>query len=150
MGQGIEIYIRSFAIPLDIESYRHHRMHSHCAPGLAQTTLDLATLAGRLYEPDSAAILLVLSRVCQDVDASVEVYDVGRLRGRLRALTAWVQKVPTVVVNGKKHVGLNAAKQALQRLEQKVVQGEQEMDTQFSKNGNRLLADQGANRGVER
>jgi hypothetical protein len=113
MVTGVEIYIRSFAIPPDIESYRHHRMHSHCAPGLAQTTLDLAVLTGRLLEPDSAALLAVLGRVHHEVNALLQVYDIGRLRGRLRALTAGVRRVPTVVVDGEKHVGLSAAKQAL-------------------------------------
>ena len=113
MGQSVEVYIRSVTIPPDIESYRHHRMHSHCAPGLAQTTLDLAVLAGRLLEPDSAAVMSVLGRFCQETEREVEVHDVGRFRGRLRALTAGVWRIPTVVVDGEKHVGLSAAKQAL-------------------------------------
>lgn len=42
--------------------------------------------------------------------------DLGRLRGRLKGLLAGVWKAPTVVIDGQKHVGLEAARGALHRL----------------------------------
>jgi hypothetical protein len=112
MERGVQIYVRSYSIPKDVESYRIHRMHSHCAPGLAQTTLDLSGFSGRLLEPDSAELLGDLVAL----DQAVDVYDVGRLRGRLRALSAGVWRTPAVVVGGRRYVGLDAARTALRSL----------------------------------
>ncbi|MGD1995203.1 MAG: hypothetical protein PVH62_00365 [Anaerolineae bacterium] len=112
----LEVYVKSETVPPDIESYRHHRMHSHCAPGLAQETLRMPGFSGRLLEQASSTLLQALSVAQGRLEGQVEVYDVGRLRGRLKALTAGVWKTPAVIVDGEKHVGLTAAKEALRNL----------------------------------
>jgi hypothetical protein len=114
-----QVYIRSFSVPQDVESYRIHRMHSHCAPGLAEAGLELSGFSGRVLEPDSADLLSLLDaarkRWGQRIPA-IQVYDVGRLRGRLKAMTAGVWRTPAVVAGRQKHVGLSAARAALHDL----------------------------------
>ena len=119
MQSRIEIYVKSFSVPQDVESYRIHRMHSHCAPGLAEAGLKLSGFSGRVLEADSAELLSLLGaarkRWGQRIPV-IQVYDVGRLRGRLKAMTAGVWKTPAVVVGGEKHVGLSAVRTALHDL----------------------------------
>jgi hypothetical protein len=116
MQSRIEVYIKSFSVSQDVESYRIHRMHSHCAPGLAEAGLELSGFSGRVLETDSADLVSLLGaarkRWGQRIPV-IQVYDVGRLRGRLKAMTAGVWRTPAVVVGGEKHVGLSAARTAL-------------------------------------
>lgn len=119
MKTAVEIYVKSFSVPADVESYRIHRMHSHCAPGLAEAGLELSSFSGRVLGADSADLMSLLGAVqkrWRQQTVVIQVYDVSRLRGRLKALTVGVWRTPAVVVDGEKHIGLSAAKEALHSL----------------------------------
>lgn len=94
-------------------------MHSHCAPSLAEAGLELPGFSGRVLETDSADLLSLLSAVqkrWRRQTLVIRVYDVSRLRGRLKAMTAGVWRTPAIVMDGEKYVGLSAASGALRDL----------------------------------
>jgi hypothetical protein len=61
MKTVVEVYVRSFAIPKDIESLHYAQQHTYCAPGMAERTLGLLGFSDRVLEPDSAELLSLLS-----------------------------------------------------------------------------------------
>jgi hypothetical protein len=114
MKTVVEVYVRSFSIPKDIESLSYAQQHAYCAPGMVERTLGLPGFSGRVLEPDSAEILSLLDAAQKQWGQRtlvIEVYDVGRLRGRLKAMKAGVWRTPAVAVNGEKRVGLPAARE---------------------------------------
>ncbi len=111
----INVYLKSFGFSQSSELYLYSLQHTYCAPKLAEWSS--STLgSGRILEPDSAATLPDLEVVAQQPGRQVEIWDLGRLRGRLKGLLAGVWKAPTVVIDGQKHVGLEAAQGALRHL----------------------------------
>ena len=108
----VEVYLKSFPTSRNVELYTYSRHHTYCAPELAELASGLLD-SGRVLRPDSAAVLSVLETVSRQLGQSIQVHDVGRVHGRLKALRAGVWKTPTVVLDGEKHVGCEAAKAAL-------------------------------------
>jgi hypothetical protein len=108
----VEVYLKSFPVSRNVELYTYSLHHTYCAPELAELASGLLD-SGRVLKPDSAAVLSVLEAAAQRSGQQVQVYDVGQLRGRLKALMAGVWKTPTVVLDGEKHVGPEVAKEAL-------------------------------------
>jgi hypothetical protein len=90
------------------------RQHVACAPELLR--LDSSLLQGRILDSTSAALLATLGEISEEAQGMLEVHDVGRLSGRLRAARCGVRDIPAVVIDGEKHVGLAAARKALSDL----------------------------------
>ena len=112
-----EVYVKSFVPHSDTAGYVHALQHPYCAPGMADQALGrMLQFSGRVLPPDDSAILPDLDAALQRWGQQMRVYDVGRLTGRLKALTAGVRETPTVVMDGEKHVGLPAARDALRGL----------------------------------
>ncbi len=119
MKTVIEVYVKSFSIPKDIESLHYAQEHTYCAPGMTERTLGLSGFSGRVLESGSAELLSCLGaaqKQWRQQNRMIQVYDVGRLRGWLKAIMAGVWRTPTVVVGGDKYAGLTAAREALRDL----------------------------------
>ena len=120
MKTKLEVYIKSFSIPPDVESLSHAHRHTHCAPGVAQRTMGLPGFSGRILEPDSAKLLSLLGAAQKQwgqQNQVIQVYDVGRLRGWLKAVMAGVCRTPTVAMGGDKYVGLPAVREMIRDLD---------------------------------
>ena len=124
MKARLEVYIRSYGISADVESYHYARQHTYCAPGMLEQALRMPGFRGRILERDSLELLPDLEAAQKRWGRHIRAYDLGRLGGRLKALAAGVWKTPAVVVGGRKHVGLAAAREALRGLGEEVAQPE--------------------------
>jgi hypothetical protein len=119
MKTVVEVYVKSFSIPKDIESLHYAQQHTYCAPGMVERTLGLPGFSGRVLEPDSAELLSLLGAAQKQWgqrNQVIQVYDVGRLRGWLKAVMAGVCRTPTVAMGGDKYVGLPAAREMIRDL----------------------------------
>jgi hypothetical protein len=58
----------------------------------------------------------MLGALSEQASATLQLHDVGHLRGRLKAAWAGVWQTPAVVIDGQKHVGVVAAREALSAL----------------------------------
>ena len=116
MSTPVRVYVKSISISCDIGDISYSQHHAYCAPGMAERSLETLGLRGRILESDSAELLPILDDGRERWGRQIQVCDVGRLPGRLKALMAGVRITPTVVVNGERHVGLAAAKQVLSGL----------------------------------
>jgi len=115
MNTVIKVYVKSFSIPKDIESLHYAQQHTYCAPGMTEMTLGRSGFSGRVLESDSAELLSILGaaqRRWGQQDQVIQVYDVGRLRGRLKAIAAGVWRTPAIIVGEDKYIGLTAAEKA--------------------------------------
>jgi len=112
----VAVFIKSFAMPRDIETMHEARYHSWCAPGMADRLISLPGLGGRMLEPPSAEIFSELATILDGNVERIQVYDVGRPGGWLRALLAGAWKTPAVIRKGKRYLGLAAARGELRNL----------------------------------
>jgi hypothetical protein len=114
MVDSVHLFIRSYPTPRNMELALFSRQHVACAPELLQH--DSAGLQGRILDSDSASLLGLLGQLCPGSGVRLELHDVGRLRGWLRATWSGVRQTPAVVVDGHRHLGLAAARDALRAL----------------------------------
>jgi hypothetical protein len=114
MTQLVEIHIQSFSMPRDLDAALFAQQHVACAPDLLrQHSCDLE---GRVPDASSASLLSSLDADLVRSGGQIQMHDVGRFRGRLRAALAGIRETPTVVLDGQNHVGLAAARKALSDL----------------------------------
>jgi hypothetical protein len=90
------------------------RQHVACAPQLLQQ--DSALLQGRVLDSGSVCLLAMLGDFSDGTSQRLALHDVGRWPGRLQALWSGVWNTPAVIIDGTKHVGLDAARKAIAAL----------------------------------
>jgi hypothetical protein len=83
--------------------------HTYCAPGVASALLNglQSKFKGRVLPQDDYRVLERIGELAYELHDDVKVYDVSRGRDRMRALKHGILKTPAVVVQGKKHEGLD-------------------------------------------
>lgn len=113
MTKQIEVFIQSFPIAPDIEEYRHAGAHTYCAPGMTEGIRGLSGFKGRILSEDSAELWPDIQAACERYRGSIRIHDAERIRGRVQALKSLVFKFPAVVVDGERHAGVAAAREAL-------------------------------------
>jgi hypothetical protein len=116
MTKRIEVFIRSYPVARDIEEYRHAGAHTYCAPGMSEGIRGLTGFKGRVLEKTSAELWSDISAVRERLGEFVHIHDVERIPGRLQAIISFVWKVPAVVIDGERYVGVPAAREALRRI----------------------------------
>jgi len=110
----IEVFVRSSSISVDVGTIREMSMHTFCAPDAASSLLNsLAKFKGRVLPQDDHTVLARIQELAYELHDDVKVYDVSRTQDRIRALRRGILKTPTVVVQGKKHEGLDKILQLL-------------------------------------
>ena len=114
----IEIYLRSNILPGNLDKFKDsYDLHYYFELGARDTytwLFDQGFMKGRIFEEDSAALLPLIDQVIKAGQWDVKVYDLGSLRGAVKAWLAGLRRAPGVVIDGQKHVGL-AGSQAILR-----------------------------------
>jgi len=101
--------VRSSSVYMDVETIREMSQHTFCAPGVASGLLNslASKFKGRLLPQDDYAVLQRISELALELRDEVKVYDVSSTLDKMKALKRGITKTPTVVVQGKKHEGLD-------------------------------------------
>lgn len=101
--------MRSSSVYMDVETLREMSFHSYCAPGTGSALLQDAAskFKGRLLSPEDHTVLQRIGELAYELHEDVKVFDISRALDRMRALKHGIQKTPAVVVQGKKHEGLD-------------------------------------------
>ena len=111
----IEVFVRSFSVYVDVETYREMSMHAYCAPGAWSGLLKglESKFKGRVLPPEDSSVLEQLERLIEKFDDEVKVYDVSGVLDKIRAIRRGIRKTPTVIVQGKKYEGLEEIQQQI-------------------------------------
>jgi len=93
---------------MDVETIREMTQHTYCMPGVASGLLKNVTskFKGRVLPQDDYVVLQRIEELAHELHDDVKVYDVSRALDKMKALKRGIMKTPTVVVQGKKHEGL--------------------------------------------
>jgi len=107
--------VRSSSVYMDVETLREMSFHTYCAPGTGSALLQDAAskFKGRLLPPDDYTVLQRIGELAYELHEDVKVFDISRALDRVRALKHGIIKTPAVVVQGKKHEGLDSILQLL-------------------------------------
>jgi hypothetical protein len=116
MTSMIDVFIKSLSVPSDLDEFRHSGQHTYCAPGMTEGLRGMTGFSGRLLDQESAELLPNLKSLGERYGDRLRIYDVGRFRGLLKAMSAGVWKTPAIIVEGEKHLGLEAVKAAISTL----------------------------------
>lgn len=105
----IEVFVRSSSAYMDVETVREMSFHTYCAPGTASALLQnmASQFKGRILSQDDYTVLQRIVELAIELHDNVKVYDVSSALDRMRALKRGILKTPAVVVQGKKHEGLD-------------------------------------------
>jgi hypothetical protein len=107
----ILVYVKSIPLRSDYESVVFSSRHKACMPTLFEQQVN--TRGGRSLGGESTQLLMVLDRLVDQGVCKIQLIDTGTVIGRLKALRAGVRRAPAVVIDGARHVGLDAARAAL-------------------------------------
>lgn len=115
----IEVYLRSVTLPSRLpellDSYDfHYELEIHHRE-IYHWLRDQGFTKGRIFEPDSAAVLPALEHALEHLSDRIAIYDLNTLSGRLRGWGAGIRRAPGVRLHGQSHRGPEAARLALQR-----------------------------------
>jgi len=100
---------------MDVETARDMAPHSYCAPGTTEGLVSevLTKFKGRLLPEEDSETLDRVFQFSRETQESVKVYDVSRTTDKLRAVKRGIRTTPALIINGEKHVGLEAISQVL-------------------------------------
>ena len=99
--------MRSSSVCVDVETIREMSYHTFCAPGVASALMDVASkFKGHVIQQDDYVVLNRIGELAFELHDDVKVYDVSRALDRMRSLKHGIVKTPAVVVQGRKHEGL--------------------------------------------
>lgn len=116
---SIEVFLRSITLPSQLAEFKDsYDLHYHLEIHYRDTYHWLRQQGfskGRIFEPDSAALLPALEAAMQQLSGRIAVYDLNTLGGRVRGWLAGVRCAPVVRLDGQKHAGAGAAQAALRR-----------------------------------
>jgi len=106
----IEVFVRSSSVYMDVQTLREMTFHSYCAPETASALLKDAQgkFKGRVLPQDDFTVLQRIGELAYELHEDVKIYDVSRSLDRIRALKRGILKTPSVVVQGKKHEGIES------------------------------------------
>ena len=105
--------MRSSAVYMDVATIREMSQHTFCAPDVASKMLEeysrkfSSKFKNRVLPQDDYTVLQRIAELAFELHDELKVYDVSHDLDRLRALKRGVLKTPAVIVQGKKHEGLD-------------------------------------------
>ncbi len=113
----IEVYLRSTVLPSQITSLQysydyHYYMEDH-RRGNYHWLRDQGFSKGRVFEPESAALLPILEEAVIAFDCAIRIYDLNTTRGKLHGWRVGILRTPGVLIGRQKYLGLAAARLAL-------------------------------------
>jgi len=97
----IEVYLRSSVLPSQLIKF-HYYMEDHHR-GNFHWLRDQGFTKGRIFEPDSAAMLPILEKAVVAFDSSIRIYDLNTIRGKLHGWRVGVFRT-TVFSLGAKNI----------------------------------------------
>jgi hypothetical protein len=112
----ILVYVKTIPIRSDYDALLFSTRHKACVPELFEQ--QVGDLGGRSLGGQSMQLLLALDDLADVGEYNVKIIDMGTVTGRLKALHAGIRQAPAVVMDGEKHVGLDAAEAAIANLRQ--------------------------------
>lgn len=115
----IEVYLKSITLPSHLAEFKdsydfHYELEIHYRDTY-HWLRDQGFTKGRIFEPDSAALLPVLESALEHLSERIVVYDLNTLSGRMHGWLAGIWRAPGVRLDEQKHVGSAAARTALRR-----------------------------------
>lgn len=118
-GDKIEVFLRSITLPSHLAEFKdsydlHYHLEIHYRDAY-HWLREQGFSKGRVFEPDSAALLPALEAALEQLPGRIAVYDLNTLGGRARGWLAGVRRAPVVRLDGQKHAGAGAGQAALRR-----------------------------------
>lgn len=116
----IVVFLRSITLPSHLAEFKdsydlHYHLEIHYRDAY-HWLREQGFTRGRVFEPDSAALLPVLEIALQQLPGRIAVYDLNTLKGKVRGWLAGVRRAPCVRLGTEKHMGAEAARLALQSI----------------------------------
>lgn len=115
----IEVFLRSIVLPSHLAEFKDsYDLHYHLEIHHRDTyhwLREQGFTKGRVFEPDSAALLPTLEMALERLPGRVAVHDLSTLKGKARGWLVGVRRAPCVRLGGQTHRGLAVAQQALRR-----------------------------------
>ena len=120
MATEIKVYLGSTVISSELislqYSYDHHYYMEDHHRGNYHWLRDQGFSKGRIFEPDSAAMLPILEKAMIIFESGVRIYDLNTIRGKLHGWSVGIRRTPSVLIGKEKYLGLSAARVALMNL----------------------------------
>jgi hypothetical protein len=116
----IEVFLRSITLPSHLAEFKdsydlHYHLEIHYRDAY-HWLREQGFSKGRVFEPDSAALLPALETALERLPGRIAVYDLNALEGKVRGWLAGVRRAPCVRLGTEKHTGADAARRALQSI----------------------------------
>jgi hypothetical protein len=115
----IEVFLRSISLPSQLtefkDSYNFHYELEIYHRDIYHWLREQGFTKGRIFEPDSAAVLPALESALEYLSDRIAVYDLNTFSGRMRGWRAGIRRAPCVRFEGRKQTGAMAAAAALRR-----------------------------------
>lgn len=107
MNSLIEVFVHSSSVYMDVDFAREMSIHAYCNPGTATRASELfsSMFKGRVLSEDDSAVLQRLAELIKLTNEEPKVYDVSRIKDKLKALSSGIRRTPAVVINGEKYEG---------------------------------------------
>lgn len=119
-GDRIEVYLRSITLPSQLAEFKDsYDLHYHLEIHYRDTyhwLREQGFTKGRVFEPDSAALLPALEVALERLPGRIVVYDLNTLQGKVRGWLAGVRRAPCMRLGTEKHTGAEAARRAMQSI----------------------------------
>lgn len=108
MNSLIEVFVRSSSVYMDVDFAREMSVHAYCNPGTSTRASELfsSMFKGRILSEDDSAVLERLAELIKLTNEEPKIYDVSRMRDKLKALSSGIRRTPAVVIDGEKYEGV--------------------------------------------
>ncbi len=115
----IDVFLRSISLPSQLTEFKdsynfHYELEIHYRD-IYHWLRDQGFTKGRIFEPDSAALLPDLETALERLPGRIAVHDLNTFGGRMRGWRAGIRRAPCVRFEGRTHTGAKAASAALRR-----------------------------------
>ncbi len=116
----IEIFVRSFAPYMDVETCKDMSQHPFCAPESAEGLISgaLSKFKGRVFPEADSTILEHVLQLMGKTNESVKIYDLSRVTDSLRAIRRGIRSTPVAIINKEKYESLEEILRAISNLKQ--------------------------------
>lgn len=103
---------------MDMDLVREMSLHVVCDPSTATNASEIFTskFKGRIFSQEDSAVLQFLSGATSLPSGEIRIYDVSRFTDKLRALAKGASKTPVIIIDGKRHEGMEECLAALDKL----------------------------------
>jgi len=104
----IELFVHSASTYVDVGTIREMSEHAVCAPDIAPALIKnlQSKFKGRILPSDDSKALELTAQLSKLFQEEIKIYDISHASHRLKAAKQGIFKTPTLIIQGKKYVGI--------------------------------------------